>query len=248
MKKIQLVTISLIMAVILTVPVFAQPELPSPGITPDSPLYFFDAAFDRFQSAEKVADEKAAEIQAMAEKNHEKGLTKALERYEKAMEKRQIQANESEVEAEEVARQASNHLMVLARVREQVPEQARQGIDRAINESARGREESINALEKKNPEKATAVAEATLEEVMANTPEEAQFGLQTAMQAAKRKGKPEGVGDEEDETEEDEEDEMNETDAGENASEQGFSLPSAPDSDASTGSEAASEGAGNMPY
>lgn len=191
MKKSNLLAVSLIMTALLTVPVFAQPELPSPGMTPDSPFYFLDRMFDRFQSPESVADEKAAEMLAMAEKKHEKGLSIALHSYERAMERRQKEANENEVEAEEVARQASNHLAVLARVREQVPEQARKGIDKAINESARNREQAMNTLRERNPERAGVVAEATLTEVMANTPEEAQPGLQTALEAVRRRGPPE---------------------------------------------------------
>jgi len=56
----------LAMVVLMALPVMAQPELPDPGITPDSSFYFLDILFDVFQSAEETADERAAEIVAMA--------------------------------------------------------------------------------------------------------------------------------------------------------------------------------------
>ncbi len=177
----------LAMVVLMAVPVAAQPELPGPGITPDSPFYFLDRLSDVFQSAESVADEKASEMVAMAQTADAKGLEKAKERYAKAMEKRQQKAEGDENAAEEVARQSSNHLAVLARVREQVPEQAKAGIDRAMNESMKGRERAIKSLEQKNRQRATMVAQATLQEVIANTPEAAQEGLQRALESVQRK-------------------------------------------------------------
>ncbi|MFO8015604.1 MAG: DUF5667 domain-containing protein [Candidatus Woesearchaeota archaeon] len=172
----------------MAVPVAAQPELPDPGMTPDSPFYFLDRVSDMFQSKEAVADEKAAEIVAMAQEGNERAMAKAEGRYQKAMENRQKEADGDENEAEEVARQASNHLSVLARVREQVPEQARAGIDRALTESANGRGNALAALERQNPERADEVAEATLQEVITDVPEAAQEGLQRKLEAARTGG------------------------------------------------------------
>ncbi len=200
--------------VLMAVPVLAQPELPDPGITPDSPFYFMDRLFDVFQSAESRADERASEMVAMAQTANAKGLEKAKAGYEKAMGKRQQEAEEDENVAEEVARQSSNHLSVLARVREQVPEQAKAGIDRALNESAKGRENALAALERQNPNRAGAVAEATLQEVIANAPEAAQAGLQRAMEAVQRRG-PSA----EDEVDEEEDAEEQEAEAREDAEE-----------------------------
>ena len=179
--------------VLMPMPVLAQPELPNPGITPDSPFYFVERVFDVFRSDEAVMDKRAAEIVAMAEKGHEKGLAKAIEGYERAVEKRQRAAEKNENSAEEITRQASNHLAILSDVKERVPEQARKGIDKALNESMRGRENALVALRERNQERATIVAQATIQEVMANTPEEAQEGLQKAIEAMKRKGAPENV-------------------------------------------------------
>lgn len=189
MRHIKGIAAVLALVVLMAVSVSAQPELPDPGITPDSPFYFMDRIFSVFKSAEALADERAAEIVAMAQKGHERGLTKAMEGYEKALEKRHRQAEKDENVAEEVARQSSNHLAVLARVREQVPEQAKAGIDRALTEGAKGRENALQALNATNPERAGAVAEATLQEVIANAPEQAQAGLQRALEAV-RAGRP----------------------------------------------------------
>lgn len=189
-----------ILVVFMTLPVLAQSDLPKPGITPDSPFYFMDRRFDVFQSAESLADERASEMVAMAEIAHESGLAKATVGYEKAMEKRQQQAEENEEAAEEVVRQSTNHLAVLASVREQVPDQAKAGIDIALNKSAQGRENALDTLRRQNPERASAVAEETLEDLIVNTPEGAQEGLQHALESVREgndtvqpvQGAPEG--------------------------------------------------------
>ncbi len=166
-------------------PALAQSELPGPGITPDSPFYAFDKMFDAFQSRASVADERAAEMVAMAEKGNEAALEKARQGYERAIERRQRDAERGPEDAEGVANQTSMHLRVLSRVREQVPEQARAGIDRALNESARGRERAIEALEKQDPQRARVVAERTLQRVMEGAPEQARPGLQRALEAVR---------------------------------------------------------------
>lgn len=187
MNHAKSITSILALVAFMAVSVSAQPaELPDPGITPDSPFYFMDRMFSVFKSGEALADERAAETVAMAQEGNERGLAKAQEGYAKAMEKRQRGAEKDENTAEEVARQASNHLAVLARVKEQVPEQAKAGIDRAIAESAKGRENALAALEKENPERAGSVAEATLQGLIADVPEEAaQEGLQRALESVK---------------------------------------------------------------
>lgn len=163
-----------------------QKELPDPGITPDSPFYFADRMFDRFKSPEARADERAAEMVAMAQKGDEEGLEKAREGYKEAMEKRQKEAEKDEETAEEVARQSSKHLAVLARVRERVSEKTKAGVDRALAESAKERENAISTLKQKNPERAGAVARETLERVMEKAPEQALPGLRRALEAGRK--------------------------------------------------------------
>ncbi len=171
---------TIIAILMLAIPAMAE-ELPDPGITPDSPLYFLDRMFSVFKSPRALANERAAEVAAMAQKGHAKGLQTAMEQYEKAMLKREAQAARDPETAEEVALETSNHLIVLARVRTQVPEQAQQAIDIAMLRSARGRDAAIMKLEQDSPERATIVAQETLQRVMENTPEKAREGLQRAL-------------------------------------------------------------------
>jgi len=181
MEIIKKLFVVLAVFILMATTVAAQPELPNPGITPDSPFYFLNRAMDIFRSPEVVMDRRAAEVVAMAEKGHERGLTKALDGYERAVERRERQAEKDEFVAEEVARQTSNHLAILLQVRQRVSEKGQVGIDRALNESVRGRENALNSLEQRNQERAGVVAETTLQELMANTPEAAQEGLQRAI-------------------------------------------------------------------
>ncbi|MFP4117737.1 MAG: DUF5667 domain-containing protein [Candidatus Woesearchaeota archaeon] len=172
---------------------YIKEELGGPGITPDSRFYFMNNVLDMFKSSERIANERAAAVAMMAERGDEEALEKAMQNYERAMERRSEQSNSSEDEAESFANQSSKHLEVLSRVRDKVPEQARDSIGRAMERGAEGRERSIENLKKKNPERGQQVAERTLQRVMENAPEEAQQGLQRAFEnVQKRMGKGPG--------------------------------------------------------
>ncbi len=141
-------------------------ELPDPGITPDSPLYFFDTLGENFgllfafsdeqkvQKSTEIAGEKAAEIRAMVEKGDEDATEKAAERYGEvistAAESLAAAARSGEgfdgALAELVAQAISIHLSVLADVYDKVPEQAKGAIESAMQHSERGANEAINAL------------------------------------------------------------------------------------------------------
>lgn len=187
-KYTQKIATGLVLMVLMAVSVSAETKLPDPGITPDSPFYFLDRMFSVFKSSEALADERMAEIIDMAQKGHERGLAKAQEGYARAMDKRQQESEEDENTAEEVARQTSNHLAVLAQVREQVSEQAKSGIDLAITESANERENALATLEKKDRGRSIDVAEATLQKLISNTTnvtKTGQEGLQRALDAVR---------------------------------------------------------------
>ncbi len=168
--------------------VAAQGELPDPGITPDSPFYFADRLFDVFQKVSSLVDERAAEAIAMASQNHERGLEKALEGYDKAMSKRERQAEGDEDEAEEVARQAGEHLIALARASENVPEAAKQGIATAMARSSNAFDKAVDEINKTNSDRAGSVAAEVLQRVIENAPEAALDGLNTALAAVQRHG------------------------------------------------------------
>jgi hypothetical protein len=187
MNMIKNIIIVLTLFVLMTTIVHAETELPEPGITPDSSFYFLNRIFDVFRKPESVADRRASEMVAMAESGNEKALAKATKGYEKAIQRIQKQAEKDEDTAEKVARQISNHLEHLSRIRAKIPEQTINGLDLAINESVKGRENALEALERKNQERARNVAQSTLERVMANAPEEALPGLQRALEAVQKR-------------------------------------------------------------
>lgn len=178
MKHVQLFGIVLIVLALFATPVHA--ELPEPGMTPDHPLYFMDRFFDRFQSADAVADERAAEMLAMARENNARGLERAQRAYERAMEKREAEAEDDENLAEDFARQSSMHAAELARVRETT--EAVDALDQAIDFSANARERAIGRLERANPERAGIVAQETLEELLAELPDSALNGIRQALE------------------------------------------------------------------
>ncbi len=175
----------------------------NPGITPDSGFYFLDRIFDGFQGAESLANEKAAEAVVMAQKGDEEAANRSLGLYERNLERLQERARGDEDVAERVANQTTRHMVVLAGVLEQVPEEAKGAIERAMENSVRGREEAVEALKEIDPSRGEQVARETLQRVMSETPEQAQEGLQQAFNSigkgeefsqAREGGIPEGAG------------------------------------------------------
>jgi len=184
LKKLRVVLIiSLIVtSLLLSGTAYAQDEtLPNPGITPDSPFYFFDTlgknvglffAFGPEAKARKAlqyAEERLAEAQAMAAKNRFRELERATNGYdkfaaivtEKAEDARQqgASANISET----VALATSKHLNVLDKLQDQVPEKAWEAIARASTASMNGQKNALRALAKVKPERAIEINLATIE-------------------------------------------------------------------------------------
>jgi hypothetical protein len=138
-------------------------ELPDPGITPDSPFYFFDklgknigmfftfGPENKARKALRYAEERLAEARVMAERNKAKALRNATGDYDEFM----VMVNErleevkkqdiSENITERVALAISKHLSVLERVGEQVPPEASEAIAR-VREASMNRQ--VNALRK----------------------------------------------------------------------------------------------------
>jgi len=187
MNKIKgTIAISVLLLLVLSISAFAQPVMPDPGILPNSPFYFIDTIFDNFRPASTVADRKVSEMVVMAENNDAQSFAIALNRYEKAMFKLQTQARESTSAMEQVAEQATKHLAVLSEVRSRVPTQAYYGIDTAMQESANGRENALSALKTANPQRYYIVSDQTIEYLNENTPEEAQEGVDIALEYVSR--------------------------------------------------------------
>ncbi len=195
MKKIIQIMVVLVASVVVFSPLAsAQRPLPEPGITPDSPFYFVETFVDRFRSPERVADRKAAEMIAMAEKNNAEALSRAEEHYNRAMDRLEERAGDDANMNEERVRQASNHMAHLANVSERVPEEAKEGIQKAMENSARRRERGIEAINRTDPQRAGSVAENTLQELIGNTPEQARQGLETALENVRRERDTERIG------------------------------------------------------
>lgn len=186
MKKILL---GMVMLLVLALPVMGQTQEDKAGTTPDSPWYFMDRMFDGLQSAEKVQNEKAAEIEVMAEKGNQKATEKAVKAYEKSSERARKRIGNDPNRAEEAARQTSKHLSRFAALEENTSEQTRGALERAMNISASNRGRAISAINRTDPVRAESVAESTLMGVMNRTPEQAQKGLSNALGNVRREHK-----------------------------------------------------------
>jgi len=125
--------------------------LPKAGLTPDSPFYFLEIVveeigtfftFNDIKKAERYANlaaERLAEIQAIADKGKPKLVEKTMKRYEKQLVKASFRIEKAKTKGKDtgevsktVAEATSKHLIVLERVLEKVPEQAKPAIRHAM--------------------------------------------------------------------------------------------------------------------
>ncbi|MFC1901956.1 DUF5667 domain-containing protein [Chloroflexota bacterium] len=159
-------------------------ELPDPGITPDSPLYFFDTmgknvgmffAFGPEAKARKAleyAEERLAEARVMADKNRARETTRAANDYdgfmamvnERAAEVRQQDVSDNLSEG--LALAADKHIAVLERIQERAPEAAREAVTRAKTKSREGQVNALRAIAKNKPERALELSSDIIEEQM----------------------------------------------------------------------------------
>lgn len=153
--------------------VFAQEtELPDPGLTPDSPLYFLETiaeeivAFFTFGDLKKaemyaaLAVERLAEAKAVVEKGKPESAEKALERYEDYSDKSMARAEKAMNKGKdfetvmdfmaETGEAMPVHLEVLTEVYEQVPDQAKTAIENAMKASLKGHSKAVEALKASN--------------------------------------------------------------------------------------------------
>ena len=174
-KQLRIILISclLITSLLLSGTAYAQDEeLPDPGITPDSPFYFFDTmgkgiglffAFGPEAKARKAleyAEERLAETRVMALKNRVREMTRAANDYHGFMAMVNERAEEairqgaSENISERVALATTKHLKVLDRIKDQIPEQAAEAITRARTASMNGQKNALRTLAKVKAERA----------------------------------------------------------------------------------------------
>lgn len=144
-------------------------QLPDPGITPDSPLYFFDTLFERMglffargaeakaRKALAISEEKLAEAKVMADQGKEDAAEVAANRYGETISvvagalAQAAKTGEAFDEALKslIAKATSVHLSVLSEVYEKVPEKAKPAIEKAMEKSSRGSEGAMKAIELK---------------------------------------------------------------------------------------------------
>ncbi len=137
------------------------------GIPPDSIIYGLDRAFerislaltfDRAKKAEKrlkIASERIAELKVMVKKGKPEFAEKLakehneeLEKAENDIEKAKALGKNVTALREHVAEMTYKHVIVLQRVLEKVPEQAKVHIQNAIEKSQKGNEIAIANIEK----------------------------------------------------------------------------------------------------
>jgi hypothetical protein len=147
-------------------------DLTTPGITPDNPFYFLDklgknlgmtftfGSEAKAKKALKYAEERLAEIRMMAAANKTKEMEQTAKDYDAFMtmlkEKmgRIDQKDQSDNISEKVAMATANHLDVLEKVKEQVPEKAQEAIEHAREASINGQVNALRVLAQNKPERA----------------------------------------------------------------------------------------------
>lgn len=168
--KMQKILLTLVIAMIAITPVNAQTAtkaLVDPGMTPDNFFYFIDGwgesidvlfTFNKESKVEKellIAEEKLAEARAMAEKGNEKALEKAQAKYEKIMERTTKRAKEMAKGKEnalmKIEEAIMRHQTKMNEVLSKVPDQAKESIQKAIENSDKGYQQARESISKETP-------------------------------------------------------------------------------------------------
>lgn len=140
-------------------------DLPDSGLTPDSPFYFLKVwkesiqTFFTFGEENKakqylhLAEVRLAEYQKMMEKGKTEIAQRTLEKYEKQLNRALDKLNQAKEKGknvdkvlETVSQAILKHQDVLLRVYEKVSEQAKKGIENALEKSLEGYENAIKAI------------------------------------------------------------------------------------------------------
>ncbi len=166
-------------AAILIVPGLAQSQNPvsavDPGFLPGNPMHSLETIVERAEvglagiiggpdlKAKAIANnaqERLAEANALADQNRSEEVSRAVEKYEAAMNRSQQIAdsgNNSEL-SDQIRKVSRNNVEQLKQVREKVPEQARRGIDNAIRNSERNERPNLSNEDRKIPSNRPEVA------------------------------------------------------------------------------------------
>jgi len=144
-------------------PVSASAET-NAGIGPSSFFYFFDITLEKiglfftFSSEKKVqkalvyAEERLAEVEAVANENNPEAVAEAMANYQKNValaitESKEIKnENKAEELLNTVSENTARHQEVLESVLEKVPDEAKEAILKAIELSRKGQEEAMKQI------------------------------------------------------------------------------------------------------
>lgn len=147
-------------------------DLPEPGMLPNHPLYFLKSwsesigtffTFGEERKAERLfelSERRLSETIALSEHEDSSIAEEAIERYQKQLEQAIQKAKEAKDKGmdmdellEKISERTLKHQEVLADVYEKVPNEAKPAIQRAMEKSIRGHEESLtNISEERAPE------------------------------------------------------------------------------------------------
>ena len=159
----------IIIAILFLVAVFALPTSASaainPGVKPGSFFYYFDTTFEKIglfftfnseKKAEKAlenADERLAEVEAVANENKPEAVATAMANYQENIslataESKEIKDKEKAQNLlSTIADNTSKHQEVLAEVYNKAPDEAKKAIEKAIEVSAKSHEEALKEIQ-----------------------------------------------------------------------------------------------------
>jgi len=183
MKKTFLIPLLALFLVAGTVSAQTE-DLPNAGMLPGNPFYFLETlsegigtffTFGDIKKAERhlaLASERLAEADALADKGDSNRAEKATERYQERLDKALIKAEEAKTRGkntdavlEKIAEATVRHQAVLAEVYEKVSEQAKEAIQRAMENSARGHDTALNAVSREKQDEVRGRVEQETEDV-----------------------------------------------------------------------------------
>ena len=163
MKRFSAIILILLLAAVFSLPASVSAAT-NPGVKPGSFFYFFDTTFEKIglfftvnpeQKARKAlgyAEERLAEIEAIAEEKDPDAVKTAIADYENnvalAAEKSKEIKNKGQAESllASIEDNASKNQEVLSAVLIKVPEEAKEAITKAIEASKKGQEEAAKQI------------------------------------------------------------------------------------------------------
>ena len=168
-KTLKSITIlaAILVASMMTVLVSAQSddfELPDASSVPGDAFYGFERFLEdnlevpwsrlmkgkRGEAAKRMqlAEERLAEMNAICNRTDSAALERLQVRYENQVKNAQALMNGTDTEAleEQMGERLMNHVRVLSQLRQRAPEQARRGIDKALQSSTRHFGEQVDQM------------------------------------------------------------------------------------------------------